>query len=330
MDNTTNKIKIALIPDEEKWAFGNIARQMRKNLHKYYEFIIVPYDKYLYSPDEFCNKVKDCQILHFFWRDTIQDMQLNKSSSWDLIKDKIISSAVYDHLLLSQNEIYERKELFQNINYYVCSERLKQIYDTIDGFNKPIMIIEDGVDPSLFYPLKTERFTSYRKSPLKIGWTGNSSWDLDYDLKGFQTYIKPAVKLLRKAGYSVRGIYRDRKYRYVPHNKMVHFYSKIDILVCMSLTEGTPNPVLEAMACGVPVITTNVGIVPQVFGEKQKEFILNSRDINSLMSAIIRLYKKRELLQELSQENLTRIKNWYWKKQCKKFKEYFDILASHL
>ena len=330
MDNTISRIKIALIPDEKGWAFDNIAKQIKKNLNYYYEFTIIPYEKYLYSPAEFCNTVKDCHILHFFWRDTIRDMQLTKCAGWDLIKDKIISTAVYDHLLLSKEDVNERTDLFQSTYYYVCSEKLKQIYDNIEGYKKPIMIIEDGVDPTLFYPMNTDRFNSNAKLPLKIGWTGNSSWDLDYDLKGFKTYIKPAVKRLKKSGYSIKGVFRDGKNRYIPHNKMIDFYSKIDILVCMSLSEGTPNPILEAMACGVPVITTDVGIVPQVFGEKQKNFILKDRDINTLMSAIIKLYKHRDIMQELSQENLAEIKDWYWSKQCLKFKEYFDVLSSYL
>ena len=56
----------------------------------------------------------------------------------------------------------------------------------------------------------------------------------------------------------------------IAHEDMPEYYNGIDIYVCTSRTEGTPNTVLEAMACGVPVISTDVGIVPEVFGEKQK------------------------------------------------------------
>ncbi|WZB73295.1 glycosyltransferase family 4 protein [Achromobacter xylosoxidans] len=44
---------------------------------------------------------------------------------------------------------------------------------------------------------------------------------------------------------------------------MPAYYNSLDLYVCPSAIEGTPNPVLEAMACGVPVISTDVGIVPK-------------------------------------------------------------------
>ena len=46
----------------------------------------------------------------------------------------------------------------------------------------------------------------------------------------------------------------------VTFGDMPEWYSHIDVLICASESEGTPNPVLEALACGVPVISTHVGI----------------------------------------------------------------------
>ena len=104
---------------------------------------------------------------------------------------------------------------------------------------------------------------------------------------------------------------------------MPEYYNGIDIYVCTSRTEGTPNTVLEAMACGVPVISTDVGIVPEVFGEKQKEFIIK-RDKNELKDKIKELINDRKKYQELSEENLKQIKEWSWKNKTKLFKKFFD------
>ncbi|MPM31484.1 hypothetical protein SDC9_78039 [bioreactor metagenome] len=76
----------------------------------------------------------------------------------------------------------------------------------------------------------------------------------------------------------------------------------------------------------LPVISTDVGIVPQAFGPRQKEFILKERSVGALTQAILRLYENRELLWELSEENLRQIQNWHWSKQCLKFKAYFEML----
>ena len=59
----------------------------------------------------------------------------------------------------------------------------------------------------------------------------------------------------------------------------------------------------------MPVISTDVGIVPEVFGEKQKEFIIK-RDKNELKDKIKELINDRKKRQELSEENLKQIKEW--------------------
>lgn len=82
----------------------------------------------------------------------------------------------------------------------------------------------------------------------------------------------------------------------IPHYRMPQFYSKIDCYICASLHEGTPNPVLEAMACGVPVITTNVGVVEECFGTLQKNFIMKERTVKELKEKIIKLLKIEKYL----------------------------------
>jgi hypothetical protein len=107
---------------------------------------------------------------------------------------------------------------------------------------------------------------------------------------------------------------------------MPDYYNKIDVLLCASTIEGTPNPVLEAMACGVPVISTDVGIVPEVFGPKQREFIVQ-RDVSSMAGAIRKLCLNRGLLIELSEENQVRIEDWDW--ACFSMRWCYLLEASH-
>ena len=83
------------------------------------------------------------------------------------------------------------------------------------------------------------------------------------------------------------------------------------------------------MACGVPIISTDVGIVPEVFGKKQKEFILNERSINDLKDKIKYLYSHQEKLDILSKENMESIKKWDWKIKTHQFKVFFDNFIDH-
>ena len=112
----------------------------------------------------------------------------------------------------------------------------------------------------------------------------------------------------------------------IPHDKMVDYYNDIDIIVCTSKIEGTPNPVLEGMACGDVVVSTDVGIVPDVLGEKQSKFILEERSKECLKQKIIYLVEHRDEFSELREENLESIQDWTWKKISEKFKMFFDYV----
>ncbi|WP_060679931.1 glycosyltransferase family 4 protein [Virgibacillus halodenitrificans] len=317
-----SKVKIALITDRDNWAFANIAKQIKKHLSGCYDFKIVSFNACNKNADELHKHIKDCDVLHFLWREIISYIPIHR------YRDKILSTAVYDHLFLGEKSIQKRKNMFNNFRYYVCSKKLYEIYKDIDDYPDPIMTIEDGVDPDLFYPKNLDRFNQLKR-PLRVGWVGNSKWGIKIeDFKGFRTFINPAVNELIQEEFEIEGDYADRVHKMISHDNMVDYYSKIDVLICMSKIEGTPNPVLEAMACGVPVISTNVGIVPQVLGEKQRSFLLKGRDKEELKKSLLTLFHNREILNELSQENLTQIKNWHWSKQCQKFKDYFDILIS--
>ena len=222
----------------------------------------------------------------------------------------------------------EQKErtdfIFNNVkDYIVSSEKLKTIYDEYPNIKRPSMVIADGVDLDLFKP-KGSKENSSNKT-LIIGWTGNSKFTdaTDDDLKGVTKIIMPAIKKLKEEGYDITLNVADRNVKMIAHEDMPEYYNGIDIYVCTSRTEGTPNTVLEAMACGVPVISTDVGIVPEVFGEKQKEFIIK-RDKNELKDKIKELINDRKKRQELSEENLKQIKEWSWKNKAKLFKEFFD------
>ena len=156
---------------------------------------------------------------------------------------------------------------------------------------------------------------------------GNSAWRQDTeDFKGVNTILKPTIQELIEEGYEIEPYFADRQERMIPHDKMVDYYNDIDIIVCTSKIEGTPNPVLEGMACGDVVVSTDVGIVPDVLGEKQAKFILEERSKKCLKQKIIYLVEHRNEFEELKNENLERIQDWTWKKISEKFKAFLDYV----
>ena len=337
--------KIALIVDRPGWALDNIAKQMIKNLSDQFDFKTI-YLKDFGNLAQLLLLADDCQTLHFFWRplascyyrdftqDYIRRLGITSDAFYEkYVKGKTISVAVYDHLLLSEAEAdsHYTFDLFSSpdslvTKYCVSSWKLLDIYNADDRIlQKPSAVIADGVDTSLFVPAGLDRFQAenLQNRTIRIGWAGNSQWVVG-DLKGINTILRPAVSALQEAGYNVELITSDRLNRMIPHNEMPAFYNGIDIYACASSCEGTPNPVLEAMACGVPVVSTDVGLVPELFGEKQWPFILKERSVSCMADTLKKLLDSPELFEALSAENLSRIKFWDWKIMTDRMREYFQ------
>ena len=73
-------------------------------------------------------------------------------------------------------------------------------------------------------------------------------------------------------------------------------FGKADISVLTSEYEGTPNVLLEAMACGLPVVATDVGGVPDVVRPGINGFLTRPGDDEGLLSALKRLINNPDLL----------------------------------
>ncbi len=340
------KPKIALVIDKPGWALDNIASQIVRNLSDQFEFKKI----YLEVVDCLAGVLlmaDDCNLIHFLWRPLataidddytkqfIHNIRMSEDKFYDkYIDSKVISVAVYDHFFLEQPNKKITLKLFSDQNsivscYTVSSQLLNKIYCADSEIvMKPTKIIQDGVDCSLFVPQNLERFDNINNRLIRIGWVGNSKWQVGdteiSDLKGIHTIIGPVVEELKAEGYNIELYTSDRDHKMIPHNEMPEFYSEVDIYVCASLCEGTPNPVLEAMASGIPVISTNVGIIEEVFGPLQKKYILEERSRECLKNALKKLLNNPKEMKELSEENLKYIKFWDWTIMCEKFRKYFS------
>lgn len=338
MSNIKEKPKIAIMVDSDGWALSNSAKQLKKFLSDYYDIDIIPMDIFENDGVKAFILGAEYDLEFFMWRGNISWIYTEYSKEYisklgfeysefleQYIKNKNIVTAVYDHLFL--NSETERTDfIFNNVkSYIVSSEKLRKIYNEYPNIKRPSMVISDGVDLNLFKMNNCDKYKNIGDRIVKIGWTGNSTFrdDTDDDLKGLQKIIKPAISELVSEGYNIKLEIADRNIKMISHEEMPKYYNDIDIYVCASRTEGTPNTVLEAMACGVPIISTDVGIVPEVFGERQKKYII-SREKEELKEKIIELINNKDELIKLSEENLKQIKSWSWESKAKLFKQFFD------
>ena len=74
---------------------------------------------------------------------------------------------------------------------------------------------------------------------------------------------------------------------WVKHDELPHYLNHLKLLIIPSYTEGLPNIMLEAMACGTPVLTTSVGAIPDYIVDKKTGFILQDRSPITISEAIV-------------------------------------------
>jgi len=99
---------------------------------------------------------------------------------------------------------------------------------------------------------------------------------------------------------------------YVPAEDLPAIYSLADVFVYPSLYEGFGLPVLEAMACGTPVITSNTSSLPEVAGDAAE--LVDPRSVDALSRALCRLIHDHNYRQQLVRKGLERAAMFSWER----------------
>jgi glycosyltransferase involved in cell wall biosynthesis len=80
-----------------------------------------------------------------------------------------------------------------------------------------------------------------------------------------------------------------------------------DVLLHSSLSEGVPTVVLEAMACELPVVVTDVGGVSEAMSDGVEGFLAPARDAGALADALERLWSDPELRRRMGSAGRERV-----------------------
>lgn len=102
------------------------------------------------------------------------------------------------------------------------------------------------------------------------------------------------------------------KLGFIPTEDLVALYNTATVFVFPSLYEGFGLPILEAMQCGCPVITTREGSLPEVAGEAA--YYVDAYDIKNIAEGISEVFHSNKLQNQLLEKGLDQAKKFNWKK----------------
>ncbi len=109
---------------------------------------------------------------------------------------------------------------------------------------------------------------------------------------------------------------------WVSHDELGAYLNDFKILILPSYTEGLPNIILEAMACGTPVLSTSVGSVPDVIKNRENGFLLEDNSINAIKNGVIEALNYPKL-NKISKNGIQTSKSFTFNEAINKYKNIF-------
>ncbi len=180
------------------------------------------------------------------------------------------------------------------------------------------VVIRPAVDPAVF-SLTTEH---YQNGPIRLITIGSLVWNKGYE------YLLMAVKLLKDRGIISelhiigKGAERSRilftaqdldissqvvLHGKLPPTEVIQQLQQSDIFVLSSLSEGISNAVLEAMSCGLPVVTTDCGGMREAVRDGVEGFVVPVRDPESMAEALQKLALDADLRKQMGRAGRARV-----------------------
>ena len=98
----------------------------------------------------------------------------------------------------------------------------------------------------------------------------------------------------------------------VPHEKIPDYMHHADVFVLPSLSEGFGIVNLEAMACGLPIVATRVGGIPDIIEDGTNGYLVDTMNQEQLAEALLKLLQDEKLRRDISGNNREKAKKYRW------------------
>ena len=191
----------------------------------------------------------------------------------------------------------------------------------------PIRVIYNGINANHFIP---DSHKKYDRTAARVLFSGNltirkgAHWlprmanCLNHNITIFYTqglrsrHVLPKLSNLQSLGA-------------VPFEEMPHQYQQMDILLMPTVREGFSLAVLEAMACGLPVVASNCSSLPEQIEDGKGGFLCPVGDVKAFAEKINLLAESPDLRREMGEYNRAKVQKMFTlEKMASEYQELFQ------
>lgn len=301
------KPRILIIVDRPGWAHDHKTGNLQRTLNEKYH-IIKKYQSEVTESDFYEVDL----IQAYYWLQLQRLPHLESAFNKNLHKLLI---GVCSHVELNRPEWRESALAWLGKAHaiFVVNQLIYQEVQSL--LNIPIFYTPNGVDTNFFTPVASK----YNSGKLRVGWSGSLN-NHGSDYRGFDNLIVPATDAME--GVELVTAIRENHWR--SHDEMGEFYRSLDVYICASYTEGTPNTALEAAACGIPVIATRVGNMPELIKPGVNGYFIE-RDVSDIIRVLTILRDDPEHRKKLGRAIHASILDWDWSLRAENYHQLYQF-----
>ena len=238
---------------------------------------------------------------HYFYPDGVAAAMLGRTLS----KPVVITARGSDVNLIPRYRvprIWIRKAIRHSAHMIAVSQALKDALVSLGAPSEKVTVLRNGVDLRIFHP------GGRAEARNRLGFSGRTLLTVGHlverkahDLAIAAMPLLPEYSLIiigegpervalsrqidrLRLGQRVRLIGR------IPHESLQEYYAAADALVLASSREGWPNVLLEAMACGTPVVASNIWGNPEVVAAPEAGRLMVDRTAGDIANAVRELF----------------------------------------
>ncbi|HKO18327.1 MAG TPA: glycosyltransferase family 4 protein [Acidobacteriaceae bacterium] len=293
------KPRILLIPDVSWWVIGEMGKQIVRRFSSKYDFYLLPESVLERRPDLVRELARHVDVIHCISYETIvlfRDFEL----------DSLPPIASWIHHV-TKWEPLQQMAIERSAALTVCTDPWKLEVEKRLSRDIPITVIPHGVDTEFFRPKKVDgRRFGIPPDRFVVGFLANKGSARDQGRKGIDILFEVARRAakqipnfhlviggpgwdeeaeeLRASGVSVSST------GYIRRADVPDLYCALDVYLLTSRVEGGPCTVFEAMACETAVVSTKVGVVPELITDGVDGCSTEIDDVDALVDSIVKLH----------------------------------------